>query len=183
MIFMRFGIPDSGAVSPDPPEAEMQAFADSFGGTLTAWSHDMRGVNLLVRLARHDLEERRSDLGCISQARDETEAAIDTHDETVVSETDIALADPTVIAAFGAWASHSARGRAKLQDRFQELDVSADAARENLRATAAQVRRLEIVLETARVAARRLAVRRADNRADERELARAELHNGIPGRF
>ena len=132
----------------------------------------MRGVSLLIRLAQHDLEERRSDLGCISRALTDTETAIGTHDETIATETSIAMTDPTAIAVFGAWASQSARGRARLQDRFEELDQSANAARESLRDAATQMRRLELMLDTVRAKARRLSVRQADARADERELVR-----------
>jgi hypothetical protein len=132
----------------------------------------MLGVTLLVQLARHDLEERRSDLGGVNRARSDTETEIGTLDETVVCETDVAMTDPSVISAYGAWATRSARVRATLQDRFEELDASAETAREGLRDSAAQVRRLEIVLETARAKARRAAARRAEVRADERELVR-----------
>jgi hypothetical protein len=132
----------------------------------------MRGVSLLIRLARHDLEERRSDLGCISRAQVDTESAIGTLDETVERESGIAMADPIGMEVFGAWAGQTARGRVQLQTRFEELDISANAARENLRDSAAQVRRLEIVMDTVRLKERRLSVRRADARADERELTR-----------
>jgi hypothetical protein len=132
----------------------------------------MRGVSLLIRLAQHDLEERRSDLGCISRAQTETESAIGALDQSVTSEMSIAMVDSTAVTAFGAWARQSARGRTALENRSRELHQSAVAARENLRETAAQVRRLEIALETDREKARRLSVRRADAKADERELVR-----------
>jgi hypothetical protein len=136
----------------------------------------MRGVSLLIRLAQNGLEERRSDLGGICRAQEETEVAIEAHDETAESEARIAMADPTAMALFGAWASQSARGRARLQGRFEELDLSANAARESLCEAAAEVRRLEIVMDTVRARARRLSLRQADARADERELAR---HNEL----
>src|SRR5580658_7446797 len=116
----------------------------------------MRGVSLLIRLARHDLEERRSELGSISRAQTDTEIAIGTLDETVECESGIAMSDPAGMASFGTWASQSARGRAQLQGRFEELDASANVARESLRDTAAQVRRLEIVMDTVRAKERRL---------------------------
>jgi hypothetical protein len=131
----------------------------------------MRGVSLLVRLAQHDLEERRSDLGCISRARADTESEIDAHDATVTTEANIAMTDPASMALFSAWASQSARGRARLQDRFAELDAGASAARESLRDAAAQVRRFELAVETVTAKARRVSTRQADAKADERELA------------
>jgi hypothetical protein len=132
----------------------------------------MKGVALLLRLAQYELEERRSDLGFINQAKVQTETAIGELDATVTREANIALADPASIAVFGAWSGQAAKGRSQLRTRSEELDVSADAARDNLRESAAQLRRLEIVLETTRAKARRAAARQADAQADERELAR-----------
>jgi hypothetical protein len=137
----------------------------------------MKGVALLLRLAQYELEERRSDLGFINQAQIQTETAIGELDATVTREANIALADPAAIAVFGAWAGQAAKGRTQLQNRFEELDLSAHAARDNLRESAAQLRRLEIVLETQQAKARQAAARREDARADERELIRRDNHN------
>jgi hypothetical protein len=134
----------------------------------------MKGVALLLRLAQYELEERRADLGFINQAQMQTATAIGELDAAVSLETNIALADPAAIAAFGKWSGQAAKGRSQLRVRSEELDVSADAARDNLRESAAQLRRLEIVLETERTKARRAAARQADARADERELARRD---------
>jgi hypothetical protein len=134
----------------------------------------MKGVALLLRLAQYELEERRSDLGFINQAQTQTEAAIGELDATVTRETNVALADPAAIAAFGTWSGQAAKDRTQLRLRSDELEVSADAARDNLRESAAQLRRLEIVLETEGAKARRAAARQADAQADERELARRQ---------
>jgi flagellar export protein FliJ len=82
------------------------------------------------------------------------------------------MTDPVGMAVFSAWMSQSTRSRARLRDRFQELNKSADAARENLRDTAAQVKRLEIVLDTARSNERRASAKQADVMADELEAVR-----------
>ena len=134
----------------------------------------MKGVALLLRLAQYELEERRSDLGFINQAQMQTETAIGELDATVTREANIALADPAAVAAFGAWAGHAARDRAQLRNRSEELGISAAAARDKLRESATQLRRLEIVADTERGKARRAAARQADARADERELARRD---------
>jgi hypothetical protein len=134
----------------------------------------MKGVALLLRLAQYELEERRSDLGFINQAQIQTEAAIGELDATMTREVSIALADPAALAVFGAWAGQAAKGRILLRNRCEELDLSAHAARDNLLESAAQLRRLEIVLETEQAKARRAAARQADARADERELARRD---------
>jgi len=132
----------------------------------------MKGVALLLRMAQYELEERRSDLGSINQAQIQTETAIGELDAKVTHEANVALADPAAIATFGAWSGLAAKGRAQLRNRFEELDLSAHAARDNLRESAAQLRRLEILVKTQQTKARRIALRQADARADERELAR-----------
>lgn len=132
----------------------------------------MKGVPLLLRMAQSELKERRSDLGFINRAQSETETAIAAHDATVMRETRIALDDPAAIPAFGRWSGHAAGNRTKLQSRYQDLETSAHTTRERVRDAVAQVRRLEIVLDTQRAKARRLAARRAEARTDERELAR-----------
>jgi hypothetical protein len=132
----------------------------------------MKGISLLIRLAQYELEERRSDLGCINRAQTETASAIDALDTTVSREAGIAMTDAAAVATFAAWAGQAAKSRARLQSRIQELDVSAHAARDSLRDTAAQMRRLEIVLDTDREKQKRLSARRADAAADERELVR-----------
>jgi hypothetical protein len=137
----------------------------------------MKGVALLLRLAQYELEERRSDLGFINQAQNQTETAIGELDATVTREANIAFADPAAIAIFGAWAGQAAKGRTHLRARCEELDLSAHAARDNLRESAAQLRRLEIVLETQQAKARQAAARKADARADERELIRRDNNN------
>jgi hypothetical protein len=134
----------------------------------------MKGVALLLRIAQYELEERRSDLGSINQAQIQTETAMGELDAKVTHESNVALADPAAIATFGAWSVLAAKGRAQLRNQFEELDVSAHAARDNLRESAAQLRRLEIVLETQRAKASRAATQRADARTDERELARRQ---------
>jgi hypothetical protein len=134
----------------------------------------MKGVAQLLRLAQHELEERRSDLGFINQAQQQTETALGNLDESVIREANIAMADPAAIAAFGVWAGQAAKGRTQLRNRSEELDFSALAARDNLRESAAQLRRLEIVLDRERAQARKAAARQADARADERELVRRD---------
>jgi hypothetical protein len=134
----------------------------------------MKGGALLLRLAQYELEERRSDLGSINQAKTQTETAIGELDATITRESAVAFGDSAAIAAFGAWSGQASKGRTQLILRSEELDVGAEAARDNLRESAAQLRRLEIVLEGERKKARRAAARQAEIRADERELARRD---------
>jgi hypothetical protein len=131
----------------------------------------MRNVSLLVRLAQHELEERRSDLGMIAQARAETETELSQHDAAVANEAKIAMSDPATMAMFATWASQTARGRAQLQSRFVELDTGASAARDGLRDAAAQMKRLELVVEKIGANAKKQIVRQTETKADERELA------------
>ena len=76
------------------------------------------------------------------------------------------------VAAFSTWARQANRARGKLQQRFAELDRTETAARESLRDAISQVKRLQSVLESAESSMRQAATRRADIRADEREVAR-----------
>ena len=132
----------------------------------------MRGVTTLIRLAQFEVDEQRSDLGRIVQARADAEAALDTHDATAEREANVPLSDARDLAAFSAWMRQATRARAKLKQRFSELDSTENAARESLRDAIAQVKRLQTVMETAQSAARRVGLHHAQTRADERESIR-----------
>lgn len=132
----------------------------------------MRGLTTLVRLAQFEVDEQRSDLGRIVRARADAEAALGTHDAEAAREASISMADVRDFAAFSAWARHAARTRAKLQQRFAELDRTETAARESLRDAVAQMKRLQTVEDTAQAAARQIGVNRAQTRAEEREMMR-----------
>lgn len=132
----------------------------------------MKGLALLMRLAQYELEERRSDLGSINRTRAETETALGRHDDTVVREAAIAMADPASIAAFGVWAGQAARGRTTLQNRRDELEANAHAAHGRVHDAAVHKRRLEIVLDERHEQVRRRTAKNAEAKADERELTR-----------
>ncbi len=132
----------------------------------------MRGVPTLIRLAQHDVDEQRSDLGRIIRARADAEAALDTHDAEAAREANLPMTDTPMLAAYSAWVRQATRARARLQQRFAELDRTETAARESLRDAIAQVKRLQNVLTSREAATRQSAMHRADLRADEREVAR-----------
>jgi hypothetical protein len=132
----------------------------------------MRGVPTLIRLARQEVDERRSDLVRIAAARASAAEALDTHDAEAAREAAVSMTSALELAAFSAWARQATRARARLQQRFAELGRSEATARESLRDAIAQMKRLDIVLESAEAARREIATQRAGMRADERETAR-----------
>jgi hypothetical protein len=132
----------------------------------------MRSLPLLVRLARQSADERRGDLGQIARATADASAALDDHDATAANEASRALADPDALAALVNWTPRAARNSARLRHRVTELERSKTAAREALREAVAGTRRLELAMESIQTANRRSALRRANQLADEHELAR-----------
>jgi hypothetical protein len=135
----------------------------------------MRGISLLLRLARNELEQRRADLGLVLQAKSRTEADITALDAAKASEAGIAHADQSVLGEYAIWARQAARSRGQLRQRAAELESAAGVAREQARQSAIQARRFELALDTMRAGAKRIAAKKTDARADERELARRAL--------
>ncbi len=132
----------------------------------------MRGLPTLIRLAQQEVDERRSDLVRIVAARASAAAALDTHDAEAAREANLSMTNALELAAFSTWARQATRARARLQQRFAELGRTETTGREALRDAIAQMKRLQSVWESAETATRQIATRRADIRADEREIAR-----------
>jgi flagellar biosynthesis chaperone FliJ len=132
----------------------------------------MRSMTTLIRLAQAEVDEQRVDLGRIVQARSEAASALTTHDAQVARETAIPRIDAGDFATFSAWMARAARARARLHERFMELDRAEAAAKAALTNAIAQMKRLQIVFETAQATLRQIRVNRNEMRADEREVAR-----------
>jgi hypothetical protein len=132
----------------------------------------MRGISLLVRLAQHELEQRRTDLTLVIRAKSQTEADIATLEATGSLEAGIAHTDQSVLGGYGAWARQAARSRGRLSQRSAELETAACVAREQTRQSAIQARRFELALDAIRASTKRIAMKKTDAKADERELAR-----------
>jgi len=132
----------------------------------------MRGMKTLIRLAQFEVDEQRSDLGRIVQARSDAETALNAHDSAVARETEIPRKEAGDFAVLSTWIAQSARARARLEQRFAELDRTEAAARDSLTSAIAQVKRLQIAFESAQTTTRQILVHRSELRADEREVAR-----------
>jgi hypothetical protein len=132
----------------------------------------MRGMALLVRLAQHRLEQRRADLNLVMLAKSQTEADIGTLEATRSSESGIAHGDQSVLGEYGAWARQAAHRRGRLGQRVAELESTAGVAREQVRESAIEARRFELALDAMSSTTKRVAQKKAEARADERELAR-----------
>ena len=128
----------------------------------------MRGLHLLIELARRTTDEQRGNLGQICSAKTDAEMALALHEERIAAESRIATNDPAVMAALGAWSNNALRVRAQLRARQAELDRSEAAARDALRMAFADLKRLEMARDSAARQQRTIAMRRADNQADER---------------
>ncbi len=128
----------------------------------------MRGLHLLIELARRTADEQRGNLGQISIARTDAETALTLHEERIADEGRVAANDPAIMVTLGAWSNNAARLRAQLRARHAELDRSEVAARDALRMAFADLKRLEMARDSAARRQRTIANRRADNLADER---------------
>jgi len=127
----------------------------------------MRGLHLLIELARRETDERQGRLGQLCQATAEADAALTVHEQGVADESRIAANDPAVMATLGAWSVHVARMRRCLQQRHAELYQDEAAARDALRSSFVDLKRLEMARDNAAHEARIAAMRRAEQQAQE----------------
>lgn len=135
----------------------------------------MAPLELLIRLNRQKLDSRCAELGEIVRVRSEIDAAIADHHDRLMDEYGTAAANPEGLVSFSAWAAHAAgRGR-QLETRRGELRRIETAARDAVRESFADTRRLESAQETAAQAARKLGDRKQERRADELESVRRLL--------
>ena len=127
----------------------------------------MRGLHLLIELARREADERRSQLAEISFAKADTEAALVAHRDGIASEGRVAFDDPAILATLGPWCRHAVRARANLLARNRELARGETAARDALQSAFIDLKRLEIAQREAVRRGQVAAMRRAEIRADE----------------
>jgi hypothetical protein len=127
----------------------------------------MRGLNLLVEMARRTIDERRASLGEISRTKAECDQALTDLITSQQNEIQIGTIDPAVLVTLDAWAQAMARRRAGLRQRNAELDQKEAAAREALRSAFLDMKRLEIVHDTVELRERTSDRRRADIQAQE----------------
>lgn len=138
----------------------------------------MKGLNVLIRLARHATDERSADLGRVGMRIDSSVRAIASHDDQVVHELHVAANDPLLATASGHWSRHASRQRLALVARHEDLIQQEEEARDALRSAYLGLKRLELARETRDRESRRLTTRRAERHVEEtyatmREAARA----------
>jgi flagellar protein FliJ len=129
----------------------------------------MRGLPLLIKLARTDADQRRCELGRIAAARADARMALAAHDEATARETETAGAALEMRAAYGTWLRVAGRRRAELAEREAQMARTEEAARAALREAVIEMKKFEVV--------QRNVVAEADRDAARKEAARAdELH-------
>lgn len=143
----------------------------------------LRSVRILLRLARRAADERQAALAEAIRVRDAALAAMTAHTEAVARERAGLVDALQAWQDWAAWATLSERRGRDLTAVLRQAEALEDGARSALREALAELRRLEIVQETAEQAERRAAARRAEAEAEEIELRRprpAEARGPIP---
>ncbi|MBV9826097.1 MAG: hypothetical protein JO001_10540 [Alphaproteobacteria bacterium] len=135
----------------------------------------MRGLGLLIELARRQADERRASLALIGRAKADVDAACAAHDQREREEAAIAINDPAVLVTRDAWSRNDARTRATLHSRSAELARLESGARDALRAAFADMKRLEVARDAGLRQERTQAMRRADMLAAEAFAATGRL--------
>jgi hypothetical protein len=132
----------------------------------------MRGLPLLIELARRNTDERRSDLGEAAQAKASADNALKSLEDGLAREAMAAANDPGVLAISTGWGGHAVRRQAMMQARINELARNEVAARDALNEAFIAMKRLEIAQDQAATVNRLNAARRADAAADDRQAAK-----------
>jgi hypothetical protein len=138
----------------------------------------MRGLHLLIELARRTTDERRGDLGQASQACASTYAEIVAHEDAFEREVSLGVSEPAILVASGAWSRHAARTRTILTERHIEQSQREQAARDALRSAFLDQKRLEKVHETVDQGERLSARKRAESRAADLHTSMRDLPPG-----
>lgn len=132
----------------------------------------MRGLPLLIRMARQRADERRVILvEAESQTRLAAEvlAGQETH---LRRETERARGEPEAMAMWSDWSRVAAGRQRHLRQALTALQAQEEQIRDCLREDFAEIKRLEIARDAAAKAARREAGRRAERTAEDAELRR-----------
>lgn len=132
----------------------------------------MDGLPLLIRLARQQADSRRVAVAAAERARLEEAARLAAHDTATARETEGARGDAEGMALWSAWFRRAGRQRGRLLAGLHQAAQAEEAERDALREDFAHLKRLEIALDQKQEAARRAALRRAEQQAEEAELRR-----------
>lgn len=132
----------------------------------------MRGLPTLIRLARRRADEQRT---ALAEAERQTLLAreeLAMHDAAATRETDRARGQAAEMALWTEWSRIHTRQKQQLELAINLLQRQEDKLRDSLRENFAEIKRLEIALETAERAALKIAHRKAEQMAEDAELRR-----------
>jgi hypothetical protein len=135
----------------------------------------MAGLDLLIRLAHRETEQRQLHLAEISRARNQAIAALTAQQDLFAAESRVAARDLEALEAFTVWRPAAMRQEATLRQRSNDLAHTEQEALDRLRESFIDTKRLELVQQAALNATRLVSQRRADASADERERMRYAL--------
>lgn len=133
----------------------------------------MRSLPLLIRLAQRRIDDRRLALRAAEQDRLAAEAELAAHDQAVEAEGRHSAGNPEAMGLWSLWLPAAERRRQVLchgVEQCRDVEARIHAA---LRDDFAAMKRLEIARDSREKAAEKLAARKADKAAEERELLRA----------
>jgi hypothetical protein len=127
----------------------------------------MKGLHVLIKLARHTTTEHCAALGRAGADVDTATRALDTHEAAMGRELHLAASDPAVMAVSRQWAQHAARHRVALRARHQASVHREAEAREVLRMAFIDQKRFELAQQTRQHEQRRVMARHDDRRMQE----------------
>ncbi len=126
-----------------------------------------KGLRLLIRLARQEMDERRVEMVQAVAARAEADATLVTHAEQFERESQAPANDPVALMTFGAWRRHALDVRNGLRAQRDMCVGEEAAALESVREAFTDLKRLEVEQDQVQRDARLHAVRQADRMADD----------------
>ncbi len=130
----------------------------------------MSVLRRLVRYHRHILDEKRRELRGLEEQAAAVESAIETLDDSVVHEQQVAGQSTQALGAYGPFARAALDRRATLLGALSEANLAVDTARDALLDVFAEVKRYEISLENQEREEREARERQVQGQIDESAL-------------
>ncbi len=128
----------------------------------------MRGLPTLIRLTHRRADEQRVALAEAERQSALARKELALHEQAYQAEKDRARGDASEMASWSEWSRFHTRQRQPLRHAIALLQRQEEA----LRDTFAEIKRLEIALDTANQQAQRIARRKAEQAAEDAELRR-----------
>ncbi|WP_237182525.1 hypothetical protein [Roseomonas marmotae] len=132
----------------------------------------MKGLPILIRLARQRADDRRTALAEAGRQVAATEEALAAQDQAFTQETEQARGRAEEMALWSAWSPMASGRRRQMLHAASLLRTQEDTLRAALREDFAEIKRLELARDAAALATRRQAARRAEVAAEEEESQR-----------